>query len=131
MTTTDTAFRQMWDRAIGVYGRRGAADFNADELSRETGTLHYARAFIEEWRGEVFTHYGVFADMDQTTPAKDRYLFRNRHGKTKSMTGIGIRYEMQRHGFRFSELHAHMDDLDAGHTLVADDGSEFAKVDPR
>ncbi|MDX3260769.1 hypothetical protein PV336_16230 [Streptomyces sp. MI02-2A] len=36
--------------------------------------------------------------------------------------------EMQRHGFRFSELSAHREDLVAGHILTADDGYEFRVV---
>ena len=33
--------------------------------------------------------------------------------------------EMQRAGFRYSELHAHRDDLVAGHVLTADNGTQF------
>jgi hypothetical protein len=35
---------------------------------------------------------------------------------------------MQEHGLRFSELHAHREDLVSGHMLTADDGTEFRIV---
>lgn len=36
--------------------------------------------------------------------------------------------ELQRHGFRFSELYLHRSDLSSGHVLTADDGYEFRVI---
>lgn len=65
MTTTNTNYRRMWNRAVGVYGGRKPANWNAQELTEETGVLHHVRAMTEEWRGGIYTNYGIFADMDE------------------------------------------------------------------
>jgi hypothetical protein len=47
---------------------------------------------------------------------------------TKAKAAELLNDEMQRHGFRFSELHAHREDLAEGHVLTADDGYAFRVV---
>jgi len=64
MTTNTSYHRQMWNRAVGVYGSRRAADFNALDLTRDTGVHHHVRAFIDVSLGDVYTQFGIFADMD-------------------------------------------------------------------
>ncbi len=39
-----------------------------------------------------------------------------------------INDEMSKHGFYFSELHLHREDLVAGHVLTADDGTQFRVI---
>lgn len=51
-------------------------------------------------------------------------------GKSLDAAEVAHRLDelMQKHGFYFSELHAHREDLVAGHVLTADDGYEFRVV---
>lgn len=73
------------------------------------------------------------------TVQEARHIAQFRDGRDRSWSSLGKGLDasevahlldelMQKHGFYFSELHAHREDLAAGHVLTADDGYEFRVV---
>ena len=59
---------------------------------------------------------------------REPYVVTYPSGLAVTMTEFQVVDEMQRHGFRYSEMAYHLVDLIAGHVLTADDGVTFARV---
>lgn len=59
---------------------------------------------------------------------KTRQWYTLGKGRDASEVAWVLDHKMQIHEFRSSEMHAHREDLAAGHVLVADDGYEFRVV---
>jgi hypothetical protein len=98
--------------------------------NNETGvveTKHYApRPGV----GAEWSTTGVLPDTftpDGAPRIPAEYTWTTAKGRSQTTNDRGIRDEMERRGMRHGELTAHMADLNAGHTLTANDGTTFQR----
>lgn len=63
--------------------------------------------------------------MTSTTATAVRYQMRDRRERVTPLTLDELRDQMQLHGLRFSELRDHIEDVDHGHAVWAENGTRF------